>query len=402
MNQMLLILACVAALITLPACTAVSAAAPDSTTAVNRFGSELYRSIGGGEENVFYSAYSIHSALAMTLAGARGQTADQMEKVLHVGDAYTAAQGHKDLAEHLRNVRQRHGFELNIANSLWGEQSINYRPEFTTILKDRYGSELFEVDYKTAAESARGRINKWVSDQTKEKIPELIPAGMLNPLTRMVLVNAIYFKAAWQSPFEKSATENGEFRLGSGETVTTKFMNQSLRTRYAENDDLQVLELPYKGGANSMLIFLPKTGRDISAAEKMLDPEELARAIETLQARQVQVALPSFSIRFKVDLARQLASLGMPLAFADDADFSGMTRDEKVMISNVVHEAFVAVDEAGTEAAAATGVVMRVTAMLPPEEAVVFRADHPFVFAIRDNESGVLLFAGKLMKPGND
>lgn len=375
---------------------ALAAELPEAARPVNQFGADLYHSLSAGGDNVFYSAYSIHSALSMTLAGARGQTAQQMQSVLHVQSPNAAADNFHSLAEHLNKVRDEQKFELNIANSLWGEQSIGFRDAFTGLLKDRYGSELFKVDFRNAADAARTKINAWVSDQTKKKIPDLIPAGMLTARSRLVLVNAIYFKAAWADPFEKSATRDGDFHLVGGQTATVPLMHQTLRTRYAEQEGLQILDLPYGGGATSMLILLPTAG-DLSAAERILAPDELDRAVASLRPQQVDVTLPSFKLRFKTDLSRQLASLGMPLAFSDTADFSSMTDREPLQISNVVHEAFVAVDEQGTEAAAATAVMMRTTAIMMPQQ--TFRADHPFVFVIRDNASGAVLFAGRLMKP---
>jgi serpin B len=395
MTRLLIALAVLAGF-AIPAGSASAAELPQAAKPVNEFGADLYRSISRGDENVFYSAYSIHSALGMALAGAKGQTAEQMQTVLHTPSPDAAAAGFQSLADHLKKVRDRNSFELNIANSLWGEQSIKFRDAFTTLLKDRYGSELVTVDFRKAADAARTRINSWVSDQTKGKIPDLIPAGMLNPSTRLVLVNAIYFKAAWQNQFSKGATKDGDFRLASGQTTTARMMNQSVHTRYGEQDDVQILEMPYKGGATSMLLILPR-GNEISAAEKFLVPNQLEGL--KLQSREVQVTMPSFKMRFKIDLSQQLASMGMPLAFTDQADFSGMTQREPVAISNVVHEAFVAVDEEGTEAAAATAVMMRATAMPMAQERVVFKADHPFVFVIRDNESGAILFAGRLMEP---
>jgi serpin B len=318
-----------------------------------------------------------------------------MQSVLHVADAASAAADFSTLASHLDEVRKNSGFELNIANSLWAESSITFEARFLDLLKNRYGSELMKVDYRKNPEDARGRINAWISDKTKEKIPELIPSGALSRDTRLVLANAIYFKAAWLTPFTKAATRDGDFTTSGGKTVKAKMMHEKIETRYAETDALQVLDLPYKRGTTSMIILLPKNKADIGPAERQLD------AIKDLQFRRasVQTTLPRFKIRYQTDVSQTLAKLGMPLAFSGQADFSGMTRDDRVAISNVIHEAYVDVNEEGTEAAAATAVVMRATAMPVQQQVVTFTADHPFAFAIRDNQSGVILFVGRLVDP---
>lgn len=361
----------------------------------NAFADVMYASLAKGDGNLFFSPYSVHSALGMALAGARGETARQMQEVLQVASADAAAGNFATLAAHLDGVRQRSGFELNIANSLWAEQTIPFEGSFLALMKERYRSELMQVSYRTDPDDARNRINRWIADATKEKIPELIPSGTLTRATRLVLANAIYFKAAWMEQFEKSASRDGDFTTGTSRKVTAKMMHGEFEAPYAQTEELQILELPYRGGATSMLIVLPKAGAGIEAAERQVS----ALADLKLPRATVQTTLPRFKLRYQADLAKLLAGMGMPLAFSGNADFSGMTRAESLLISNVIHEAYVDVNEEGTEAAAATAVVMKAVAMPMQREVVTFTADHPFLFLIRDNASRAILFVGRVTDP---
>jgi serpin B len=334
----------------------------------------------------------------MTLAGARGRTAEEMQKVLHVGDAQAAAREYGELVKHLQEVKERAKFELNIANALWGQRSVAFSPEFIQLLAKEYQSGLRQVDFKGNAEGARRQINEWVSEQTRQKIPQLIGQGVLGRDTRLVLTNAIYFKATWESQFKKQVSGEGEFWAEGSDRVKVRMMKQTMHANYAEDDTAQMLELPYEGGAESMVIVLPKQRDGLAAVEKGLDAAKFRALLAQGVPSQVKVALPAFTIRQQAELASLLSGMGMPDAFSDKADFSGMTKQERLAISKVIHEAYVAVDENGTEAAAATAVAMRLTAM-PMGKTVEFTADHPFFFAIRDRESGAILFVGRLVRP---
>lgn len=376
---------------------------------VTAFGVDLTHQVNASPGNYFVSPYSIHTALCMAMAGARGETADQMAKVLQLGAAGAGGAGgdagglQQSMAAHLKGVRDKGGFELNVANALWAASDATLEADFVKLMKDRYGGGLNEVDFAQSA-AATATINQWAREQTRGKIPELIPAGILGRDTRLVLTNAIYFKAAWAKPFAKQATKPGDFYALTGEeateTVKADFMHRSGELRYFQDDELQALELPYAGGDESMLILLPR-GRaraGLEAMQKSLSANGLKKIDAALESRQVQVTLPKFTLRYQMDLAKTLEQMGMSDAFSGKADFSGMCRAEKLSISNVIHEAFVDVNEEGTEAAAATAVAMARMSM-PAGEPVQFVADHAFCFLIRDRQSGATLFMGTLTKP---
>lgn len=387
-----------------------SAAAPteQETAMVNRLGTsvtalgvELSHQTNSTPGNYFVSPYSIHTALCMAMAGARGQTADQMARVLQMGAADDAAASQQAMTRHLQSVRGKGGFELSVANALWAATDATFEADFVKLMKDRYGGGLNKVDFVQSAAATR-TINQWVGEQTRGKIPELVPAGVLGRDTRLVLTNAIYFKAAWATPFSKQATKAGDFYVltagAATETVKADFMHRSGELRYFQDESLQALELPYAGGDEAMLILLPRERAGLEAMQKSLSADRLKKIDAGLEERQVRVALPKFTLRYQMDLARTLQRMGMSDAFSDKADFSGMSRAEKLLISNVIHEAFVDVNEEGTEAAAATAVAMSALAMRVGEP-VQFTADHAFCFLIRDRQSGATLFMGTLTKP---
>ncbi len=370
-------------------------------TSVTAFGVDLSHQTNASPGNYFVSPYSIHTALCMAMAGARGQTADQMARVLQLGAAADAAGLQPAMTAHLQAVRSKGGFELSVANALWAAPDATLEADFVKLMNDRYGGGLNKVDFVESAAATR-TINQWVGAQTRGKIPELIPAGVLGRDTRLVLTNAIYFKAAWATPFSKQATQAGNFYTLRGEeatgTVKADFMHRSGELQYFQDETLQALELPYAGGDESMLILLPRGRAGLEAMQKSLSADRLKKIDAGLESRRVQVSLPKFTLRYQMDLAKTLAQMGMCDAFSDKADFSGMTRAEKLLISNVIHEAFVDVNEDGTEAAAATAVAMSRMSM-PAGEPAEFIADHAFCFLIRDRQSGATLFIGTLTKP---
>lgn len=367
----------------------------------NAFALELYAKLaepafGGG--NLFFSPYSISSALAMAYAGARGQTAQQMADVLHFTlpqeKLHSAFAGLKD---QLSQDDTQSGYELSVANALWGQKGYRFLEEFIELNRKYYGAGLNEVDFVTAAEAARQKINAWVEKQTRGKIKDLIQSGVLGPLTKLVLTNAIYFKGRWASQFDKDRTKDEPFMVTRDKKVEAALMNQKGRFKYYEQDAFQMLQLPYKGAVLSMVVILPRKIDGLAEMTKSLTAENLKKWLVRMRKREVIVYLPKFKMTSQFELAGCLGAMGMPDAFSlPPADFSGMTADKELFISNVIHKAFVAVDEEGTEAAAATGVVMGITAVVEP---LVFRADRPFVFMIRDNRSGSILFIGRVVNP---
>jgi len=365
------------------------------------FAFELYQAIKGEEDNLFYSPYSISLALAMTYAGARGETAQQMadtlqflldQDKLHPAfnwlDAELAKRGEGAAG------KDGEGFRLNIVNAIWGQKDYEFLSAFLDVLAENYGAGLRILDFITETEKSRLTINDWVSDQTEGRIEDLIPQGAIDALTRLVLTNAIYFNAAWAYPFDDDMTADGPFYLLDGGQVTVPMMKQTESFGYTEGEGYQAVELPYDGGELSMVILLPEAG-NFEAFEEGLQAQQVCDIISSLQATQIGLNMPKFEFDSEFNLKDTLADMGMPIAFTGDADFSGMTGNRELSISDVVHKAFVAVDEAGTEAAAATAVIMKLTAA--PEQVTI---DRPFIFLIRDIDTGAILFVGRVLNPG--
>ncbi|MBY0512670.1 MAG: serpin family protein [Gemmataceae bacterium] len=370
----------------------------DAADWVTRFGLDLYARLRTDPGDVFVSPFSVETALAMTAAGARGQTAAEMFKVLKFwGDPHPAVGGLVREVNRYATLDKEPPYQLAAANAIWAPADYPWRPEFLELTKKHYGAGLVPTDFGKP-EEARRRINAWVEKETREKIKDLIPEGVLDRLTRMVLTNTIYFKSAWLHPFAKGATRPQPFTRADGRAADVPLMSQTEEFRHHEAEDFQVLELPYARRELSMLVVLPRRPDGLAKAEGLVTPEALTQWAKA-PAVSTAVSLPKFRIEFGKELVPVLAAMGMPAAVSAAADFSGMTAGtEKLMISNVLHKAFVDVDEAGTEAAAATAVVMK-RASAPVDKPKVFRADRPFVFLIRDNKTGATLFMGRYTGP---
>lgn len=368
----------------------------------NEFATDLYARLRSEKaDNLFFSPYSVSVALAMTYAGAEGQTEAQMAKVLHFALPEAKLHtGFNKIQKRLTSNGEAPVFQLRVANRLWGQKDFHFLSPFLQVTSKNYGAELGLVDFKQT-EQARKTINSWVEEKTDDKIQDLLGAGVLDASTRLVLTNAIYFKARWEHEFSKSATADAPFRLAGRHEVMVPMMHQQHRFRYGESGGVQVLELPYADdGSLSMLVLLPKKIDGLSDLEKTLTSENLQKWSAGLKSRLANVYLPKFKVTSQFELGDVLSSMGMSLAFSDKADLSGMSTQEQLYFSAVIHKAFVDVNEEGTEAAAATAVALRAAAELPrPEEPIEFRADHPFVFLIRDNRTDAVLFLGRLVNP---
>ena len=369
-------------------------------TGNNQFALQLYGKLAGEKknENLFFSPYSISTALAMTYAGARGETEKQMADVLH----FTLPQERLHAAfgsfEKGLNEQGKAGvFELTVANALWPQKGFKFLDSFTGLVNKNYSAGLNEVDYVSDTEGARKTINKWIEDKTKNKIKDLIKQGMLDKMTRMVLTNAIYFKGRWQLEFDKKDTKDLPFHIFASQEKNVPMMTIKKDFRFADLKDFQILELGYKGDALSMILMLPKEVEGIGNLEKSITSENLDSWLAKMRKQEVTVSLPRFKNTCEFSLADTLRSRGMTDAFSGNADFSGMTGNKDLFISAVVHKAFIEVNEEGTEAAAATGVVMRLTAA---RQETIFQADHPFIFLIKDNKTNSILFMGRLQDPG--
>jgi serpin B len=365
----------------------------------NRFALELYGKLKNEKSNVFVSPYSISTALAMVYAGARGETAASMEKVLHFDDS--PDRFHPEFAKLIGAIRQSgasNGNELNIANALWVRIGEELLKSYLDLTRRYYGAGVREVDFAHAAEQARITINTWVEEQTKGKIKDLIKPGLLNAAVPLVLTNAIYFKGAWASKFNPGVTRDAPFHTGDGESLDVPMMSQTAKFAYAKQDGMQILELPYAGGKLSMVMLLPEQSDGLAALEKKLSHENLARWIGGVSLQEVIVQIPRFKMTFETQLNKALEGLGLTHFFSN-ADFSGMNGKGGLFVGQVIHKAFVDVKEEGTEAAGATAVIMLESSALRPNPKPVFRADHPFVFLIRDVATKSILFVGRMEKP---
>jgi len=367
------------------------------------FAFELYQALTEQEGNLFYSPHSISVALAMTYAGARGDTAEEMAATLHFMleqdrlhpafnwlDAELASRGEG------AQGKDGEGFRLNIVNAIWGQKDYEFLTEFLDVLAENYDAGLRILDFINQTEESRLAINDWVSDQTAGRIKDLIPEGVITVATCLVLTNAIYFNAAWEYPFNENMTADGPFYLLDGGRVIVPMMEQTEAFGYTDGEGYQAVELPYDGKELSMVILLPEAG-NFEAFEEGLQAQQVCDIIIGLQPSGVTLTMPRFEFDSEFSLKNTLEDMGMPAAFSGAADFSGMTGTRDLYIREVLHKAFVSVDEAGTEAAAATAVVMEEEA---PEPLVEVTVDRPFIFLIRDIETGAILFVGRVLNPG--
>lgn len=374
------------------------------SAANTRFALDLFRALNESNPagNIFISPFSISSALAMILLGTRGNTEAQMSKALHFDTVKDIHSRFQSLNADINKCGA--SYILKLANRLFGEKTYHFLPEFLASTQKTYGAELASVDFLRASEEARKAINEWVKEQTEGKIPELLASGVVDSATKLVLVNAIYFKGSWQEKFMTEATKDAPFRLNKKDSKTVKMMYQKKKFPFGYIKELKcrVLELPYQGKDLSMVILLPDSIEDESTGlrkiEQHLTLEKLREWTkpDNLELLEVNVHLPRFRLEESYDLNAPLARLGVQDLFGSRADLTGMSEARDLFISKVVHKSFVEVNEEGTEAAAATAGIA-VFAMLMPEED--FIADHPFIFFIRHNPSSNILFLGRLSSP---
>jgi serine protease inhibitor len=365
------------------------------------FACDLYGQFKNSPGNLFFSPYSISTALAMTYAGAKGETEKQMAHTLHFsGEQPRLHAGFGELQKQLTEIGKLKGIELNIANALWAQQGRQFLPPFLNIATGDYQAIVKQVDFQTASEPARNEINGWVAQKTKDKIQNILPPGSLDDLTRLVLANAIYFKGAWSAPYEKGQTSTQPFYLLTSGNVKAPLMHHYDEVKYVEEGDFQAVELPYGKGEVSIVILLPGEPQGCGKLEDRLTPAFLSGALRRMKKEKVEIFLPRFKLESNFALKPVLARMGMSDALSDKADFSGMDGTKRLFISGVFHKAWAEVNEEGTEAAAATVVVaaQRAIKKVPPPPPV-FRADHAFIFLIRDTRSGSILFLGRLANP---
>jgi serpin B len=364
------------------------------------FAVDLYKQISSTEGNLILSPYSISTAMSMTYAGARGNTEKQIAKALHfTQDQNDLHSSFASLQGILEEIQKRDNIKLNISNSLWPQQGYPFKQEYLSLIEKNYSASVIPVDFSNAPVEAINKINQWVNEKTAGKIQGIL--NQLPPESQLVLVNAIYFKADWLVPFHQASPS--KFWISPNDSVSVPIMYERWRSAmYAEFENLQILELPYVGGNISMFILLPKEKDGLKQLEKSLSIENLDKWVQSLKRlnknQRLVLSLPKFKMTYELDLRSPLKAIGMVDAFSlPPADLSGMTGKKDNYVALALHKAIIEVNEKGTEAAAVTGMVG--AGLIEEYEEIYFRADHPFLFLIQDNQTGSILFMGRLTDP---
>jgi serpin B len=372
------------------------------TECSNQFTFDFYSRLRADHGNLFCSPASLYTALAMTSAGAAGETAAELARTLHVpGSRQHLDEAMRALLASWKASDKKQGFRLSVANRLWAQSGESFLPAYLAVTRTDYGAELAPLDFTHHVDEARQTINKWVEDQTEGKITDLILTPSQLTGAKLVLTNAVYFKGNWAEPFRKDLTKEEDFHLSGEPIVKASLMHTRHHFRYAAVDGVQILDLPYVGDSLSLIALLPEKQDGLPALEGRLTLGNWQKWISGLVSQEVIVSLPHFKTTSQFELKPLFEAMGIASAFDPRAaDFSGMTGDRTLYMSAVLHKAYVDVNEEGTEAAAATGVIMRPTAVrLPQRQPAVFRADHPFLFVIQDNRNGAILFLGRVADP---
>lgn len=373
--------------------------------AVNSFAADLYHKLADSEENFVFSPLSISAALAMVYAGAEADTAAEMAKVLHFPES--SQQFHAAYGELLNSLNQAdalEGLDLNVANSLWGQSGFPFNQDYLDLILASYNGGLQDVDFVNQTEAARETINQWVEQETRDKIQDLIPQGVLTPETVLVLANAVYFDGKWAHEFDVYATQPDSFDVSADEEMLVDMMHDTANYNYMECDGVQYVELPYRDGRFSMLLALPGDGTPLSQVDVTAMTDDLSEFLSGLELQRVAVSLPKFEVTSMPDVKQALVDLGMEDLFDPDlSDLDGMVDPQYVLegnlfVQDIRHKAFIELDEAGTTAAAATAVIVGLTSSMPPQ-AVYFTADHPFQYFICDTQTDTILFMGHVSRP---
>ena len=371
----------------------------------NAFSLELYSRLKAKPGNLFVSPYNITATMVMAYAGAGGITKQEMQSVMrYLANTDQLWPVFAVLNKKLSTAwfQGPNESRLVLANSVWVQRDFKLLPDYTNILNTYFRNSLRLADFIRNSEGARLNINGWVKEKTQGRIAELVAQGEINNTTRLVLVSSIFMKAVWENAFDTSLTAPGSFFLNTAQSISADMMTRSAEFPYFENGSIQVLELPYRSTNKdeprfSMLILLPRNG-DLSGAEQLLTPGQFDNLTKALQVKQVIATIPKFTFSSDFNLNETLQAMGIQSAFSNLADFTSMTATP-VAIGDVLHKAFVSVDEKGTEAVAATAVTINRTSFVPEEQAMIFKADHPFLFVIMDQSTGSILFIGRLMTP---
>lgn len=365
----------------------------------NNFSFELLNYVNNND-NLFLSPFSVSSALAMTYEGAKGKTRTEMSKVLHFPDNNLIVnKSFSEIINKCQSSRSSKYYTFNIANSLWAQKDFKFLHSYFETVTKYYHAPIQMADYKGNAsrEKVRLGINKWVESKTNDKIKDLISQNDLDDETKLVLVNAVYFLSQWQKTFKKEATKKDVF-YSFNEKLEKDFMHTSSRMKYLKGEKYKMLEIPYKDDKASMVIIMPNENQDFNEFKASFNAKQFTTVFNKASYENISLYLPKFKIEFKTDLSQTLAKAGMKRAFSGRADFSGITCKKNLKIDKIIHQTFINVDEAGTEAAAATAVIMKRVTSIRPSKKIEFKANRPFMFVIRENSTGSILFIGQLVK----
>lgn len=367
----------------------------DASGSVNLFGIDLYKTLASKDGNIFFSPFSLSTALAMTYLGANGKTAEQMGQVLHFKENVNIHESFSKLIASLNEPSQN--YKLSVANALWLQKNYPLLQSFLDAVERYYKAPVNIVDFVNELGNSVRKINAWIEEKTDKKIKDMITENDVDSLTRLILTNAIYFKGVWEVPFDPSRTEKDLFYIDETTSVEVNMMKLTAMFKYFEDEEVQILQLPYAGGRFSMVIVLPKKSVKLSDVEKRFSLQKLMHWLQSLEVLEVQVYLPRFKVEQRFSLKEVLTKMGMVDAFTDSADFSKMDGTKMLKIQNVIHQAFVEVNEEGTEAAAATAVIIGIK--MGPKIPIIFKVDRPFLFFIYEKSNNVILFMGRVMKP---
>jgi serine protease inhibitor len=375
-----------------------SAQAQDIIESNNRFTFDIYKKLSKTDKNLIFSPASITSAMSMTYTGAKNNTFNEISNTFYFNKNISEFNlAYNKLVENYSDKKST--VKLFNANSLWIQKGLKLNAEFLENNKKFYSSSANLTDFSSNPEESRITINEWVESNTNNKIKNLLKPSSIDNGTRLVLVNALYFKGAWATKFKKEKNTTENFQIKKKEKIKTEFMNNSVSSWYYEDQYCEIIDIPYSKKEISLLIILPKSYKKTKKLEKKLNYEYYLNYIENKSRKRIQLALPKFKIESEFDLNESLNQLGIKEAFTMSADFSGITKDEKLYISKVIHKANIELDEEGTEAAAATAVVMRKTTAMTIEDVVEFKANRPFIYLIRNNKTNTIYFIGKVLNP---
>lgn len=366
----------------------------------NLFAFDLFKQIQSKSENLIFSPYSIGTVLAMIYSGSGGKTAAEMSEVLYFPPQELLDPVESGMRESMQATDTLQGTDFRLANAIWAQENFSFLPDYLARVEKYYDAPLSLMDFVETSnrEESRIKINHWVEEKTNNRIQDLIQPGILDASTRLVLTNAIYFNGGWMFPFDKAATSPSLFHTSKQESIKTDFMHQTRSYPYYEDEEIQAISLPYKNNRMALMVILPKSIEGWRMISQVINYERINLVISGMGTREVQLVIPKFRSELQINLRQELTSMGMGTAFSRHADLSGMTGEKNLYVDEVIHKAFIEVNEKGTEAAAATAAIIGLKSSLR-DDPVRFNADHPFVFFLLDRQTGCIIFTGRLVKP---